>query len=213
VQQLPHRAGRAHTDSDCRAFLIDNPWSAAFISWVMVQSGVPGFNASPRHIDYIRARTRAALGPYGWSTRPPASRPHRATCCASCAAAHAQLQRAGAALGPVAVGRKSHCEVVVAANLGGDQTLYLVGGNVMNTVAMRNCRWTHRADPADGRPRTRQHRRPRHVLHTRPRGRMQLQPPGLGSAAAAGDRHANRRPPLAQQHRRCSPARSAGYAT
>jgi len=27
--------------------------------------------------------------------------------------------------------------VVVAANLGGDQTLYLVGGNVMNTVAMR----------------------------------------------------------------------------
>ena len=32
---------------------------------------------------------------------------------------------------------KSHCEVVLAANMGGDHTLYLIGGNVMNTVAMR----------------------------------------------------------------------------
>lgn len=27
--------GTRYTASDCRAFLIDNPWSAAFISWVM----------------------------------------------------------------------------------------------------------------------------------------------------------------------------------
>jgi hypothetical protein len=45
------------------------------------------------------------------------------------------------------------------------------------------------------------------TLHTRPRGRMQLQPPGLGSAAAtAGDRQ---RQPAAtasrEQHRRCRP--------
>ncbi|MET0889483.1 MAG: DUF2272 domain-containing protein, partial [Stenotrophomonas maltophilia] len=32
---------------------------------------------------------------------------------------------------------KSHCEVVIAANMGGDRTLYLIGGNVMNTVALR----------------------------------------------------------------------------
>jgi hypothetical protein len=88
-----------YADSDCRAFLIDNPWSAAFISWVMVQSGVPGFNARHATSTTSVPRTRAALGPYGWSTRPPASRPHRATCCASCAAAHAQLQRAGAGTG------------------------------------------------------------------------------------------------------------------
>ena len=55
--------GTRYTDSDCRAFLIDNPWSAAFISWVMVQSGVPGFNTSPRHIDYIRAAYQG--GPSG----------------------------------------------------------------------------------------------------------------------------------------------------
>lgn len=80
--------GTRYTDSDCRAFLIDNPWSAAFISWVMVQSGVPGFNTSPRHIDYIRAAYQG--GPRacrtGWSTRPRPN-PHRATCCASCATA------------------------------------------------------------------------------------------------------------------------------
>jgi len=55
--------GTRYTDSDCRAFLVDNPWSAAFISWVMVQSGVPGFNTSPRHIDYIRAAYQG--GPSG----------------------------------------------------------------------------------------------------------------------------------------------------
>ena len=32
---------------------------------------------------------------------------------------------------------KSHCEVVIAANPGGDRTLYLIGGNVANTVIMR----------------------------------------------------------------------------
>ena len=26
----------------CRGFVIDNPWSAAFISWVMQRAGVPG---------------------------------------------------------------------------------------------------------------------------------------------------------------------------
>lgn len=80
--------GTRYTDSDCRAFLIDNPWSAAFISWVMVQSGVPGFNTSPRHIDYIRAAYQG--GPSGVPYRlvdPATANPHRATCCASCATA------------------------------------------------------------------------------------------------------------------------------
>ena len=80
--------GTRYTDSDCRTFLIDNPWSAAFISWVMVQSGVPGFNASPRHIDYIRAAYQG--GPSGVPYRlvdPRPQSPHRATCCASCAIA------------------------------------------------------------------------------------------------------------------------------
>jgi hypothetical protein len=35
----------------CRAFLIDRPWSAAFVSYVMTQAGVPGFRPSPSHVD------------------------------------------------------------------------------------------------------------------------------------------------------------------
>ncbi|WP_241544077.1 DUF2272 domain-containing protein, partial [Xanthomonas translucens] len=32
---------------------------------------------------------------------------------------------------------ESHCDIVVAANVGGDHTLYLIGGNVLNAVTMR----------------------------------------------------------------------------
>ncbi|CAM4161581.1 DUF2272 domain-containing protein [Stenotrophomonas lactitubi] len=133
--------GSRYTDSDCRAFLIDNPWSAAFISWVMVRAGVPGFNSSPRHIDYIRAAYQA--GPSGVPYRlvdPATAKPAPGDLLCFLRDRSSTLSYSGLvqALGNGSVGHwKSHCEVVVAANLGGDQTLYLVGGNVMNTVAMR----------------------------------------------------------------------------
>lgn len=133
--------GTRYTDSDCRAFLIDNPWSAAFISWVMVRAGVPGFNTSPRHIDYIRAAYQG--GPSGVPYRlvdPATAKPAPGDLLCFLRDRSTTLSYSGLvqALGNGSVGHwKSHCEVVVAANLGGDQTLYLVGGNVMNTVAMR----------------------------------------------------------------------------
>ncbi|MCX2893296.1 DUF2272 domain-containing protein [Stenotrophomonas lactitubi] len=133
--------GTRYTDSDCRAFLIDNPWSAAFISWVMVRAGVPGFTTSPRHIDYIRAAYQA--GPSGVPYRlvdPATAKPAPGDLLCFLRDRSSTLSYSGLvqALGNGSVGHwKSHCEVVVAANLGGDQTLYLVGGNVMNTVAMR----------------------------------------------------------------------------
>lgn len=133
--------GSRYTDSDCRAFLIDNPWSAAFISWVMVRAGVPGFNTSPRHIDYIRAAYQG--GPSGVPYRladPATAKPAPGDLLCFLRDRSTTLSYSGLvqALGNGSVGHwKSHCEVVVAANLGGDQTLYLVGGNVMNTVAMR----------------------------------------------------------------------------
>ncbi len=58
AQSCLAQPGERTTDNDCRAFLIDNPWSAAFISWVMTRAGVAGFVRSPRHIDYIRAARR-----------------------------------------------------------------------------------------------------------------------------------------------------------
>lgn len=133
--------GVRYTDSDCRAFLVDNPWSAAFISWVMVRAGVPGFTTSPRHIDYIRAAYQA--GPAGSPYRlldPATAKPAPGDMLCFLRDRSSTLSYSGLvqALGNGSVGHwKSHCEVVVAANLGGDQTLYLVGGNVMNTVAMR----------------------------------------------------------------------------
>lgn len=133
--------GTRYTDNDCRAFLIDNPWSAAFISWVMVRAGVPGFTTSPRHIDYIRAAYQA--GPSGVPYRlvdPATAKPAPGDLLCFLRDRSSTLSYSGLvqALGNGSVGHwKSHCEVVVAANLGGDQTLYLVGGNVMNTVAMR----------------------------------------------------------------------------
>ncbi len=48
----------------CRGFIIDNPWSAAFISWVMQRAGVPGFQDSPSHFDCVRAARKNANSPY-----------------------------------------------------------------------------------------------------------------------------------------------------
>ncbi|WP_305804956.1 DUF2272 domain-containing protein [Stenotrophomonas sp. YIM B06876] len=134
--------GARYTDSDCRSFLVDNPWSAAFISWVMTRAGTPGFVRSPRHIDYIRAAYQSNTsrdGPYRLTdpmTEKPA--PGDLLCFLrdrSNSLSYSDLLTALATGG--AGNWKSHCEVVVAANVGGDRTLYLVGGNVANTVAMR----------------------------------------------------------------------------
>ena len=132
-------AGNRYTDSDCRAFLVDNPWSAAFISWVMQRAGVTGFTASPRHIDYIRAAWQGGASPYRLAD-PASEKPAPGDLLCFLRDRREVLSHAGllqALAGGTAGHWKSHCEVVVSANLGGDQTLYLVGGNVMNTVAMR----------------------------------------------------------------------------
>ncbi len=133
--------GTRYTDSDCRAFLVDNPWSAAFISWVMVQARVPGFNTSPRHIDYIRAAYQG--GPSGVPYRlvdPATAKPAPGDLLCFLRDRSRPVSHGGLvqALDSGSADRwKSHCEVAVAANVGGDQTLYLIGGNVANAVVMR----------------------------------------------------------------------------
>src|SRR5690606_29813788 len=42
----------------CRGFVLDTPWSAAFVSWVMRRAALPGFGASASHVDYVRAAYR-----------------------------------------------------------------------------------------------------------------------------------------------------------
>ncbi|MGV8959402.1 MAG: DUF2272 domain-containing protein [Stenotrophomonas sp.] len=134
--------GERYTDSDCRSFLVDNPWSAAFISWVMTRAGAAGFTRSPRHIDYIRAAYQANAsqsGPYRL-TDPATEKPAPGDLLCFLRDRGNSLSYSGllTALASGGAGNwKSHCEVVVAANVGGDRTLYLVGGNVANTVTMR----------------------------------------------------------------------------
>ncbi|KAB7764083.1 DUF2272 domain-containing protein [Xanthomonas maliensis] len=135
--------GSRYTASDCRAFLIDTPWSAAFVSWVMTQAGLVGFSRSARHLDYIRsAYADSGNGPYRF-TDPAAEKPAPGDLLCLLRGREVALGYAGlrAALGGHgSMPWKSHCDVVVAANVGGDRTLYLIGGNVFNTVMMRKMR-------------------------------------------------------------------------
>src|SRR5690606_41547533 len=134
----PH--GERFRDNDCRAFLLDNPWSAAFVSWVMLRAGAPGFAASPRHMDYIiHAWREPDRSPFRYAdpfVEKPA--PGDMLCFLRAADEGRGVEGLRAALsGNGHLPRQSHCEVVIAANPGGDRTVHLVGGNVLNAVVMR----------------------------------------------------------------------------
>lgn len=122
----------------CRGFVIDNPWSAAFVSWVMQRAGVPAFVSSGSHYDYVRA-----------ARRDPAGSPYRFLDPTGTAPAVGDLlcyvrsnrvyghQGLAAAIDGGANGLPMHCDIVVAANAGGDGKAWLVGGNVLQAVTMR----------------------------------------------------------------------------
>lgn len=124
--------------SSCRAFVLDRPWSAAFVSFVMARAGVPGFALSASHADYVRAAYREPdRGPYRSAdpfATPAAAgdllcfvrRDDRAYGHAGLAAFFASGQGDG--------GLEMHCDIVVGAGA----QLVLVGGNVMHGVTLRS---------------------------------------------------------------------------
>ena len=124
--------------ASCRAFLTDTPWSAAFVSFVMNRAGLPGFTASASHIDFIRDAYANPGSPYALQD-PDISTPGPGDLLC--------FRRGGTPIGPQglremlasnsAEGMNMHCDIVVAANTGGDGKLYLVGGNVLQGVTMR----------------------------------------------------------------------------
>lgn len=123
----------------CRSFILDQPWSAAFISWVMRRAAVPGFRSSANHFDYVRdAYLRPAESAFQFLD-PATAKP--ATGDMLCyvrlpgqVLGHDGLRQL---LGRGDRGLPMHCEVVVAVNPGNDGTAYLVGGNVQQAVTMR----------------------------------------------------------------------------
>jgi hypothetical protein len=75
-------------------------------------------------------------------------------------------------------GLNMHCDIVVAANPGGDGRLYLVGGNVLQGVTMRVLPLNH-GGAIWGLPRRTGNR----VVASPAGSRLQLQPSGLGGVA------------------------------
>lgn len=118
----------------CRAFLIDTPWSAVFVSWVMAQAGLQDFEHSARHVDYVR-RAWQGRGPYRLLD-PEAEAPRTGDMlCYSrvgrpFGVAGFRQWLANDPGGPLAM----HCDIVVST---ANARARLIGGNVLQGVTMR----------------------------------------------------------------------------
>ena len=127
------------TGTACRNFVVDTPWSAAFVSWVMRRAGMPDFRFSARHVDYVRTAWRQpAQNPYLLaSPREAVPAPGDLLCYVR---ANARVLGHGGLLDRLDGndGLAMHCDIVVAA-VPGDRA-WLVGGNVQQTVTLRMLR-------------------------------------------------------------------------
>ena len=121
----------------CRAFVLDTPWSAAFVSWVLASAAVPGFRPSPAHYDFLRDAWQQPASPYRLvDPRAEAPMPGDLLCFA----------RGGAVLGPAGIlqylqarpdgALAMHCDIVVE-NATAAGRLYTVSGNVLQGVSLR----------------------------------------------------------------------------
>lgn len=127
--------GFAQGKAECRTFIIDNPWSAAFVSYVMAQARVPGFRASPRHYDYIRQAFNVdSGGPYYYAD-PAVQRadPGDLLCFVRGNGSTYGYEGLTARLNGNGGSLASHCDIVV----GRDRELRTIGGNVFNGVTLR----------------------------------------------------------------------------
>lgn len=147
---LPRVAGRAGATAcgyagqprppspECRAFIIDTPWSAAFVSWVMRSAGMPGFRYSSSHVDYVRDAWRSPDTSAYRMLAPESERPRRGDLlCYARESAHI-FGHAGlvALLDAGSEGVGMHCDIVVGVQPR-DGLAYLVVGNVFDGVTMR----------------------------------------------------------------------------
>ena len=125
--------------NNCRGFILDQPWSAAFISWVMRRAALPGFRGSATHFDYVRDAYLSPADSAFQFLDPVTSKPASGDMLC-------YVRVPGRALGHDGLrqvlaggdrGLPMHCEVVAAVNPGNDGIAYLVGGNVQQAVTMR----------------------------------------------------------------------------
>ncbi len=127
--------GGGYSSPQCRAFVIDQPWSAAFVSYVLVQAGLPGFNPSASHYGYVGDAFRGGTSPFRFMDPDQAPAAVGDLLCYVRSNA-TQLGFAGlsALLARGGNAQNMHCDIVVSAQPG---MLSLVGGNVLQGVTMR----------------------------------------------------------------------------
>lgn len=132
-------AGVGQAAAACRAFVVDTPWSAAFVSWVMRRAALPGFGASASHVDYVRAAYRDPERSAYRIVDPRAARPQRGDLLCYVRVPGRSFGFGGLAtlLSGEGGGLGMHCDVVVSAAGDGGRTARLVGGNVLDGVTMR----------------------------------------------------------------------------
>ena len=132
-------AGTGQGTAACRSFVVDTPWSAAFVSWVMRRAALPGFSASASHVDYVRAAYRNPEGSAYRIADPRAARPQRGDLLCYVRVPGRSYGFGGLAtlLSGDGGGLGMHCDVVVSAAADGGRTARLVGGNVFDGVTMR----------------------------------------------------------------------------
>ncbi len=133
----------AYPSPSCRAFVVDTPWSAAFVSYVMRRAGLPGFTGSPSHVNYVRQAYRDPEGSAYQVQDPRSGRPARGDllCYVRVPSRVYGFGDLANMLGAASNdGLNMHCDIVVAANPNNDQLAYLVGGNVQQGVTLRMLR-------------------------------------------------------------------------
>jgi hypothetical protein len=149
---VPARADVAMREALLRAAIVDTPWSAAFISYLMKMSGFSRaeFAFSDSHADYVQAAIGASAAEaegresfHAFRACDVRSTPPRAgdLLCATRATAaatdgFAALPAAIAAARLSGHGFPMHCDLVVRSDAGGDAKLETIGGNVVQSVTL-----------------------------------------------------------------------------
>lgn len=139
AQQCFEPYGSGYSAVACRSFLVDNPWSAAFISYLMMKAAVPGFRPSASHYDYVRDAYRSAdQSPFQFLDPASATAaPGDLLCAVRSSNRVYGYTGLMAALDADNGSLNMHCDAVVAINPGNDGKAYLIGGNVQQGATMR----------------------------------------------------------------------------
>lgn len=140
ASECGYAAASRYPSPGCRAFVIDTPWSAAFVSWVMRRAGLPGFRGSASHVSYVRdAYRNPTQSPY-LIHDPRATKPATGDllCYVRVASRVYGFGDLATLLSSSDGGLNMHCDIVVGTRVG--QLAYMVGGNVAQAVTLRMLR-------------------------------------------------------------------------